>query len=406
MSGGQALNTFTDFVIDTGVAIFDREDKIINDAVNQTWTLGRFLKGREMSDILQGGSRIKDVIMFDEASTFRHYKPNATFSPQNPQVLTEWYAEWRFSIDEMAWVDQQIELNIPKGMGKKGKFQTYKKEKTKLEQRTWTSMLKGVDSCFWANPHGTAMASSMEAQAGDTPYSIPVFVTEDTTLYHPYQWTTIMNIDPGTEPGWRNQVRRYDYADILDNDGDLDGLLNAFDDMWLDVDFKPPPMHEQHFEPETDMRRCAIFCSNAGKTQYIAVCRLLNDRFAKAGGQDPSYPGVNYNGVDLVHIKALGTATLYNASNSFYAELSTSLSASGTWSATDMRRGPRYFWINGNYLRTFFHENRYFKQIGPMTHPNQPMSHVIYHDLWWNTVARSRKRHGIIGPGANVGTAP
>lgn len=407
MAGGSSLVTFTDFMKNTGPAAFGKPDKLVNDAVNQTWTFGLFMKGRGAADTMQGGSRIKDSVMFDEQSTFQHYKPNATFTPTNPQVQTDWYVDWRFSLDQMTWTDQQVDLNIPANTSGEGRFTQFKDEKKKLAQRCWTSMLKGIDACYWASPHGTSNYNAMEAQTGDTPYSIPAFITEDTSTYRPYQWTNIQSIAPASVTGWRNQVRRYNYADVIDAAGTGSGLLDAFDDMYLDLDFQPPPMHQEEFEPEHDWRRTAIFCSPAGKSLYIKVCRLMNDRFALPGGQDPAYPGVTYNGTKIIHVKALADAALYyGTSSTFFSELSSSLSASGAWSASDNRRGPRYYWVDANYLRSFFRSDRYFRELGPMTHPNQPMTHVKYIDLWWNTVCRSRKRQGIIGPGSTSGTAP
>ena len=51
--------------------------------------------------------------------------------------------------------------------------------------------------------------------------------------------------------------------------------------------------------------------------------------------------------------------------------------------------GPRYFFINGDYLTPVLHASRYMEKHPTMQHPNQPFTHVQITDSWYNVVACS-----------------
>jgi hypothetical protein len=54
--------------------------------------------------------------------------------------------------------------------------------------------------------------------------------------------------------------------------------------------------------------------------------------------------------------------------------------------------------VNGEYLNVVLHGNHFFKKSDVMRHPNQPYTSIVLCDCWWNLMARSRQRHGIIAP--------
>ena len=61
-------------------------------------------------------------------------------------------------------------------------------------------------------------------------------------------------------------------------------------------------------------------------------------------------------------------------------------------------KGPRYYFVNGNYLTPIFHSKRYFKTHEVLRHPNQPFTYVMPVDCWHNLFCNSRQRHGIVTP--------
>jgi hypothetical protein len=92
-----ALSTFTDFIDTTGPSFLTSAEDVVNEACKNNYLLRRFLRGKGPSETIQGGSSIKDTILFDEESTFQYYEPNQTFTWENPQVVENWEIQWRRS---------------------------------------------------------------------------------------------------------------------------------------------------------------------------------------------------------------------------------------------------------------------------------------------------------------------
>ena len=387
---GTALANFNDFMKVTGPRYLTSAEDVINEAVKNTYILGRFLKGKGTDVSVQGGKTINDSILFDESSTYDHYKPNATFSWSNPQVITDLEINWRFSVDHMSWTDQEVELNVSEGLSRDAQKVAYKRLKRIKEMRLWTSFLNGMEGDLWKQASGNA--SEMETNTGSLPFSIPAFISEhdgtDGTTYVPWTSdTTIMGVNPANESKWRNQVSRYDYDDPDDSDGDQDGLLDKFDEMFLKVKFTPPATKQEYFEKDK-LNRQFICCSRGGINLYKRMLRDANDTLVNK--QDPAYNMPQYSGIDLVYVATLDSAALAagGTSNTYTAE---------TAGTTD---GYRYWWLNGNYMTPVYHTRRYMEKHDPMRHPNQPFTTVQPVDCWWNLFCNSRQRQGIICPQA------
>jgi hypothetical protein len=385
---GTALVNFTDFVNATGPAYVRSATDFLNEAVRQSYLLGRFLKGRTADEVLQGGDTIKDLVMFDEANTYQKYQPNEELNWTQPQVTVEQELDWRFSLDQESWTDQEIELNMPSGMSRGYANVQYKKRKKIIEARMWTSMINGMDKDLMASPDSGA--NQMEANTGKEPLSIPAYITEDTTNYHSAgtgdgTWTTIMGIDPAAQSKWRNQVETYDYDDPDDSDGDADGLIDAFDNMITKVDFKAPGFHDEHFEPSYSGLREFIICSRGGLNQYKRLLRASNDTLVQK--QDAAYNRPQFSGIDLIYATTMDTLSMvWGASGT---------AATETSFTTD---GYRYYWVNANYLKPVYHVRRYFHKLAPFFLEKQPYTHVRPCDSWWNLFCGSRQRQGVVAP--------
>ena len=376
---GTALANFNDFMKVTGPRYLSSAEEVINEAVKNTYILGRFLKGKGMDVSIQGGKTINDSIMFDESSTYDHYKPNATFSWSNPQVITDLEINWRFSVDHMSWTDQEVELNVSEGLSRDAQKVAYKRLKRIKEMRLWTSFLNGMEGDLWTAPDG----SEMETATGSRPYSIPAFISENTTQYHSFgAGFNLMGVDGATESKWRNQVSTYDYDDPDDSDGDQDGLLDKFDEMFLKVKFTPPATKQEYFEKDT-LNRQFICCSRGGLNLYKRMLRDANDTLVNK--QDPAYNMPQYSGIDLVYVATLDDAAINGTDGD----------ATESGASND---GYRYWWLNGNYMTPVYHARRYMEKHDPMRHPNQPFTTVQPVDCWWNTFCNSRQRQGIIAP--------
>ncbi len=398
-----ALSTFNDFVSVTGPAYLTSAEDVINEAVKNNYLLRRFLKGADMTKVIQGGSVIRDSILFDEDSTFQFYQPNETFTWANPQVIDEWEINWRFAVDHMSWTDQEIELNIGSGLSQSARFHQYKRLKRIKEQRLWTSVLNGMEDQLFAVPE----VAKQETNTGEEPYSIPAFVNEETnglfggvaTGAPGAAWTTVEGINPVTESRWVPQQVTYTQSTTDSADGTLasNNVIGAFDDMFLSVKFDVPPTKQEYFE-SPKLYAQFIACSKAGQNHYRQLLRASQDTFVTASRQDPSYMKPQYAGIDLEYVANLDTAALYS-----HSMASSALQTEQSANADDI--GPRYYWLNGAYLCPVFHSTRYMTKHPVMTHPNQPFTHIMPVDTWYNMVCRSRQRLGIVRPLGDIVTA-
>ena len=416
-----SITQFNDFMQSTGPSYLKSADAVINEAVKNNYVLSRLLKEKANETTVQGGTSIKDVIVFDDSSTYQKYEPNDVFTWRNPQVTDTLTAPWRFSMDHMSWTDQEIELND--GDAKV----MYKRVKRIKEMRMWTSMLNGMENDLWATTFGNY--GNMET-GGKEPYSLPAFITEtvnsDLTFGErggvPTGWTNILGINPVNDPRWTNQVSFYKRGGTA-NDvpttmaaGQYTGhnanasiarnvysLFGAFDDMYQKVQFKAPLTQRQYFE-ETQFNRQMILCSKEGINLYKRSLRASNDMLVSA--QDSAYNTPTYSGIPVEYCANMDSAAIYPAvaSGSTVADDlagrngDTVLATGSEFALNTIDKGARFWFVNGQYVTPIYHSTRYMKKHDVMRHPNQPFTWVQPVDCWWNVFCNSRQRHGIVAP--------
>ena len=138
-----------------------------------------------------------------------------------------------------------------------------------------------------------------------------------------------------------------------------------------------------------------IACSKRGISIYRQLMREEQDLYVTTSRQDPAYNKPMYSGVALEYVPNLDTFKLYaaGASTAYGDEVS----------ATN--DGPRYYWLNANYIKPVFHTTRYMYKHPVMRHPNQPFTSICPVDIWYNIVVRSIQRQGILGPNGSIYTA-
>ena len=410
---GTPLEVFDDFMLSTGPAIFSGPEELINEATKNTYILSRFLRGKDMSAVVQGGSKIRDQIFFDEESTFQDYIPNESFTYENPQVLDQWEIPWRFSVAHMSWTDQEIGLNSG-DMSRSARFHKYKTLKRSKEMNLWTSMMNGLEEQLWASPD----AGEMETTTGRTPYSISSLVNEHsaarfagfggTAAEHPGMdpvWiaaggSTVQGINPTTQRKWQNQKEIYVEAGTQ---GTNLHLFQAMDRMWKKLRFDALPVYANFSERPTNPG--FIACSLSGSTQYENALRQNQDWF-RYGGQDAAYPHPTYRNVDVIYISDLDEAALYTKGSgvAYAAEDGVEALTGDAPSATEGLgfNGPRYYFLNGKYMKKTIHRERYFTKKEPFSPSSQPYTRICPVDIWHNNNVCSRQRLGIISPAASL----
>lgn len=390
---GNHLSVFNDYILSTDDSIYTGPDSVVNEVVKNTYLIPRFLKGRE-ADSLQGGKAIKDQIQLDDQATFRFYLPDEEETPNQPQTLTEWEIPWRFSRDRMAWNDETIETNLG-GLGRNARHKTYKRLKRQYEQGMMTSKCNGMEDALWAVPDKTEMEGTT---SGRQPYSIFAFVNEQPdglpgALFPGGAWTVVEGIDPTSKTAWVPQQQTYADLPAIGWDG-----FTAFSAMFKKVSFDRLPMGGQYSEVRT--MPAFIATSLTGSTNYEEALRLNQDWAGAVGRQDASFPGPMYLNVPLIYISTLDTAAVYINGDS--DALVTENVTTGGSALQTLAEGPRYYFINAEYLRMFFHTSRYFYRHPVLTPPKQPSNHVMYVDTWYNLVCRSRQRNGVVFPSPSL----
>jgi hypothetical protein len=441
-----SISTFNDFMTATGPSYLTSADQVINEAVKNTYAFSRLLKGKTAEQTIQGGTEIRDVIMFDDSRTYDHYQPNDTFVWRNPQVTDYVRAPWRFHIDHMSWTDAEVELNA--GETSASTKVAYKRLKRIKEQRMWTSMLNGFEEDLWAPPS----IANMESDSGKLPYSLPFFLTEVGQNYGgaighrgtaPYTATTntshtVMRISPFTENRWTNLLELYNCEAAGLNpananwgttatpslDGDtvynqsgtaatfnVPNLFNAMDTMFMRLKYEAPSTRQQYFEND-NLNRQMILTSRVGVQNYRNALRQSNDTLVSY--QDASYSSPSYAGIDVTYCSDLDTAAIYPAGAAAVTQSIGGFNAAGAvitagapvssggfgteFGTNTIVKAPRYYFVNGNYLTPIFHSRRYFKQHEVLRHPNQPFTYVQPVDCWSNLFCNSRQRHGVVAP--------
>ena len=421
---GTAINKFADFISSTGPAYLTGPEVLVNEAVERNYLWGELARGKTGANV-QSGTEIKDALMLDASNTFEFYKPNATFSYRNPQVLDTISAPWRFAVDHIAFTDHEIELNTGEGLSKAGLKTVYKRLKRVKEQRMATSLINGMESSLFADP--VADRSEIEDASGSKPFPLGALVNEIILSSSASKaseirgggkhvgWSNVLGIDPWDEPRWGNQVAFYDtsvttavadankaniVSDTASGSGTTDdvnaattaipfgGLLQCFDDMFLKCGYTAPAQFSEYFQ-NSSMRQQMICTSRLGLNQYTQALRGENDRLVSP--QDPAYAQPTYAGIPVRYISKLDSAKMYYADDA--------AAATALVSEADAERvGARYYFINTEYLSCVLHGRHFFKKSDVMRHPNQPYTSIVLCDTWWNLLARSRQRHGIIAP--------
>jgi hypothetical protein len=385
-SGGAALSQFIDFFRTTGPLILTRAEDVVNEATLRTYVLSQILGSSDMFEMLQGGETIRDDIFLEEVSSYEHYHPNDEFDYENPQVVTQWSAPWRFSKVDLVFTDHEIGLNSG-DLNRGAKFHQFKRLKRIKEQNMWTSLCNGMENDLFATPNN----ADMEAAAGKVPYSLGVGINQFTNTVPP-GFTTVQGINPATETRWQNHTE--DYVNLPAVNWDL---FPAFSRMYYSLRYeqmpKMPSMGEATSAPGM------ILCGISGITNYETGLRLNQDTFVTTGRQDPAYARPGYRGIPLVYIDLLDQVALYpgGSGTSFAGETDGLTDRNGTALALPDFEGPRYWWITPRYLRKVVNNNRFLHE--EMVQPSrQPFTRIMVIDTWHNNIFRSRQRHGIVGP--------
>lgn len=372
------LDKFSDFQQATRDVKLTGPEELLNEATRHSYVVNEMLRGRDASEVFRGGSKLVERLMVDHNHSFRTYKPNDELNPSAADTMRSINFPWRFTVGGYSWNDNEILLNH-------GDPNKYVDLKFDYEQQAMTSIIEGIEDLLWAVPNSAAM----EATGGDTPYSIPCYLTEGGLA----PWVgTLAGLDPNVETIWRNQSGTYNRTNVRSPDAS-DGIFAAFDKMLRLVKFERlnAGQFTKYWEDD-NLRKMRIFCNGNGLDIFKELMRQKNNRLVAVDSKnasDPAYPDPRFDGYPIEWKEALDTAKLYG---------STTTSATKNADGSAAADCPRFYFPNMKYLMTTFHEQKYFDQKMVDGGARQPFTHVMWIDTYYNLVCRSRRRQGIVYP--------
>lgn len=387
---GVPLSVFTEMARLTGITLFTGTHDVVNDSAKTNYaTQGYLNRGQPMSAIIQGGLQIVDDIFLAATRKARSYKPNQRQTYSNPQTGIQWQCPWRFYMTDITWTDEEVELN--QGASREARSQQYKDLWFKKQMNTYSDWADFVEEQLWAVPDTT----QMEAQGGEMMFSIPALINEyasglPTSIHPGGAWTTKLGINPTTagQTRWDNQRFTYDNLSV-GTSLTTSSLITVFKRAFTKLSFRPPVVNSQYFESVTARPVGFVACSELGVSliwrQYMSSQNRWSDQM------DP-YGAPMFQGTPFVHIGQLDGATLFptGAGGILSTEDNTAVANNG--------RGPRYWLIQPEYLKMFYHARRTFSSLGVMTDLEQPTSHTMPIVSWMNLFPRSLFRQGHIAP--------
>lgn len=339
---------FNDYLLGTQDH-FLGDGKVINLTGYQKYLRDQFSKGKADSEIIQSGKSIKVNLNVSNPDNGGSISPGDTVTRRHHNGLAQLETGWRFDFDSYMYTEQEIELN----KGAAEIVNLAKQKRTQFNQ----GMHERMERLLWATPN----TATMEGVGAREPYSIPAFITDDGNL--PSGFSTLMNY---TWPLGGNKVVTY-------TDADNDTFIDAFDDMFLQLDWEASGAAAQ-WTDGTTWQKFIIPTNKAGRTRFSKVVR---------NNQGGNVLVTNGNATDL---GVLGQAAMYNGVKIQWVPFLDSLS----WTT------PKYYAINTQYMHPVYHSEKYMQEKAPKEFENNPATWYVDVHTWHNFVCTARHRHGII----------
>jgi len=454
---------YADVFLTTGPFVATKKEKVVSEITRRTFFNNYVMKGfpnggGSMMDMFNGGEIIQDTILLDEFNTFMRYDPEDEFSYPSGEVLTNWEVPYRYAKAHLKFTKHERRHNTGGrvGGGMKGMFHQYKNLFRTKEQNFWANVCNSLED-EWFNIPSNA---DMEAKDGKIPYSLPCGVNDyvqssvagedtvgvTTTGLAPAgvsgtAWTTLQGIDPAVKTKW--QAQHGFYYDVPQGN-DWTGWP-AFSRLWKRLKFGRMPKREELGEGESFPG--AIFTSEEGATMYEIALVAANDPLSAAtmGRGNGAIQGpLMYKTAPVEYLESMtsgvfyadaiangattgpggvGTAAGRGAAGggagvaNFVPEFTDSVDfddvalvgqtftvggTTFTIGTPENRTGPRFKFLNNEYLRTFFPEGEMFETV-KVKPSRQPHSTVLVTDIWNNNYFRSLRRMGEIIPGIALG---
>jgi len=379
MPGGVSIAAFNDLAISTSPAWMHDEKSFLNEAQKRNYPLIKRLMDKNKK-FVEGGTKLKGAVMFDEQNTAEFYNPNAVFSDQNPQVIEEVEVPWRFMRDHASWNEETMSLNQAAKMSRKDRVAMWLDLLHTKRVRVQTSMFNKIEDSLTAVPNN----ADMESSSGTLPYSVFAFNNEETNGLYP-GFSTIETIDPTVETEFQPYQDTYDISNPAPGVASDVGLLDAFSRAWHSIKFEAPESREHYMEVD-DLRGQFVISSKKGVTLMERVLRESQDHFVNKG-TDPAVTHPTYAGIDILYSESMDTVAMYNDGAGGRADEDNATLA-----------GARFCLLNAKYIKMVFHHDWFFNKKAPINSREQPTSWTENWISAFNVFCHSRRRQAFISP--------
>lgn len=389
------MDLFTDFLLATGPADIGGAQGLQNLITRNSYFLKYLVSGGPGVKMCQGGSSIRGDVMIRESSTYTSYKPGEKMSWVNPQVTEDYQCYWRFSLDHIAYTDQEVMLNNETGgqYTSDVRIQAFIDMRKKINMRGVTSLIHGMEDELWTTPN----YNEMELQGGRQVQSLALFSNElPQGLYNDYTTTNLVQgINKSTHSAWDNARVAYgSYGDVAS--GQQPHLFQAMDEIMMDLNYDQMPAMGAEYTDATT-RPQVIVTQKDGILNFKKALRQNQDWF-RHGPDDPKY-GAQFDGIQLERVNALETALIYPTAEDAALGSETSYGLFGdTTNATADNAGPRYHFLDFSTLHKITHTERFFTYLDKKQPSNQATTNIIPIDSWHNNFCRDLRRQGIVYP--------
>lgn len=334
------------------------------------------MRGQDVNRLIRGGGYVEDMAILGTGTSARWYRPSETRSPSNGEGTANYRWNFRFAEVDKSYNEQQIMGQAGTGVAK---FKNFRKV---LDMQLQTGMVEFLENAWWAPPDANLMESTSPTDGKGAAYSIPALINHSTNTLPPANstsgssaFTVIGNINPATNPNWKNQTGSYNTGSL---DSETDGLLRGFDDLTFDMGFESVPGLDA-FKSDDSFAKLAIFTTKSGRSQYQGQLRSRNASLV-AGPQDPAYGNPQWNGVPVEGVKQLGDN---------YLDPATNYTAAYT-------KAP-YFFVNFNFIEIVFQEGAFMKKRAPINGGRQqPDTDTLFMFCHPAFCCSSRRRQGVL----------
>lgn len=405
MAGGIPLNNLTDLFRATSQLVLTPENFMLHEGMKRTTLLRKIMKANDMIDMVQGGDTITDQIIFDEDSTASDYQPMESFEPRLQNHLTEISIDWKFTQINVTFSKHEKGLNMASQLKRGARAMVFKR----IIKAKWTNLFVSLNNHFERQFFNTPNVTTMETSGGKVPLSLFCTITDigatltdpKPTGTAPVGFTTVQNVNPTTQPRWRNPVEGY-----------ADGVteIETAQQRWDGFRANRRMYERLHFEElairpeygETGEPEGFIMCSLRGKELWEHAQARMNDH-TRYGPGNAAYGGpgqagdLNFDGVPVCYVEQMDFAAVWRTAGSAAsnaAEFAASTGENGEALADPDFDGPRYVWVVPKYWRKIVHSEHFLEEEAPPPTVFQPFSRTIYYDNWHNNFNRARQRAG------------